>query len=190
MDSNTQAIIFSDGDFMLRRMADDPSDYSLMARWLSDERVLAFYEGRAHPFTLQQVIETFAPRVMEEEQVIPCLMFYRDQPLGYLQFYPADPEEYQFEGQGSVYALDLFIGEPDFWGKGLGSGFVCRLISFLFSEKQADWVILDPHVDNPRAIRAYEKCGFQILKRLPEHEYHEGRYVDCWLMGVQRPIDG
>ena len=57
--------------------------------------------------------------------------------------------------------------------------------SHLFEAKGADWVILDPHVDNARAIRAYEKCGFRKIKLLPEHEWHEGKYVDCWLMGIR-----
>ena len=33
-----------------------------------------------------------------------------------------------------------------------------------------------------RAIRAYEKAGFNIVKSLPEHEMFEGRKEDCWLM--------
>lgn len=42
--------------------------------------------------------------------------------------------------------------------------------------------ILNPHQNNPRAVRAYEKAGFKILKALPEHELHEGKKQDCWLM--------
>ena len=43
-------------------------------------------------------------------------------------------------------------------------------------------VILDPHQNNPRAVRAYQKAGFRIIKPLPAHELHEGVMEDCWLM--------
>jgi RimJ/RimL family protein N-acetyltransferase len=46
----------------------------------------------------------------------------------------------------------------------------------------AERVLLDPHQDNKRAIRAYEKAGFIIIKSLPKHEMFEGEKVNCWLM--------
>jgi len=176
---------FEEGEYCLRRMEDTPDDYALLARWLTDPRVLACYEGRDNPFPLERVKQKYAPRILADEGVVPCLMQYECRPVGYLQFYVADPAEYKFDGRGKVYALDLFIGEPEAWGRGLGTQFIRLLLCYLFESKDADWVILDPHVDNARAIRAYEKCGFRKLKLLPQHELHEGKYVDCWLMGVR-----
>ena len=43
-------------------------------------------------------------------------------------------------------------------------------------------MILDPHQDNVRAIKCYQKAGFRIIKSLPEHELHEGKMRDCYLM--------
>ena len=53
---------------------------------------------------------------------------------------------------------------------------------YLKKEKAADIILLDPHKSNPRAIRAYEKAGFKIIKSLAEHELFEGKKEDCWLM--------
>jgi aminoglycoside 6'-N-acetyltransferase len=167
-------------------MQDTSEDYALLAHWLSDPCVLEFYEGRDQPFTIEKVREKYAPRVLAPEKVTPCLMEYERQPMGYLQFYPADAAEYQFEGHGEkVYGLDLFIGEPQYWGRGLGPQFIRLLLTYLFEQRGVDWVVLDPHVDNLRAIRAYEKCGFRKVKILPKHEWHEGKEVDCWLMAVR-----
>lgn len=47
-------------------------------------------------------------------------------------------------------------------------------------------VVVDPRVNNQRAIRVYQKCGFQILKRLPQWEFHETESHDCYLM-IFRP---
>lgn len=182
-------LIFEEGAYLLRRMEDSSEDYARLSRWLTDERVLAFYEGRDNPFSVEKVREKYAPRVLSAEGVIPCFMVYEGRPVGYLQFYRVeDPcAEYSFDGHGTTYALDLFIGEPDSWGWGIGTQFIRLLLCYLFEQKGAAWVIIDPHVDNPRAIRAYEKCGFRKIKLLTAHEQHEGRMVDCWLMGVQNP---
>ena len=178
-------LLFDEGSYTLRRMVDTADDYALLARWLTDARVLQYYEGRDNPQSLEKVRKKYSPRVLSEEGVTPCIMVYEGQPIGYLQFYLADPQEYRFEEHGKVYALDLFIGEPAYWGRGLGAEFICWLLDYLFEQKGADWVILDPHVDNERAIRAYEKSGFRKLKLLPAHELHEGKLVDCWLMGIR-----
>ena len=46
----------------------------------------------------------------------------------------------------------------------------------------ADEVILDPRKNNLRAVRAYQKAGFKIIKELHEHELHEGEKEDCvWM---------
>jgi aminoglycoside 6'-N-acetyltransferase len=182
--------ITSEGAVTIRAMENTPDDYALIARWLSDARVLAFYEGRDHPFTLEMVSEDISPKVMGEEGVVPCILEYEQKPVGYLQFYPVEEEgrqEYQWNEGGNPYALDLFIGEPEYWNRGIGTRFIRLLLRYLFDNRAADWVILDPHVDNARAIRTYEKCGFQKIKVLARHEWHEGRYVDCWLMGVRKP---
>lgn len=176
--------IYEEGAFCLRRMEDTPDDYALLARWLTDQRVLAFYEGRDNPFPLEKVKEKYAPRILAQEGVVPCIMEHECHPVGYLQFYLADPQEYHFDGLGKVYALDLFIGEPNDWGRGYGTHFIRLLLCYLFEQQGADWVILDPHIDNARAIRSYEKCGFRKIMLLPKHELHEGQWVDCWLMGV------
>ncbi|HEX9017712.1 MAG TPA: GNAT family N-acetyltransferase [Anaerolineaceae bacterium] len=178
-------VISEEGVYCLRRMEDSPQDYALLAGWLTDERVLEFYEGRDNPFPVEKVRLKYAPRVLSEEGVIPCILEFESQPVGYLQYYPADPAEYQFDEHGKVWALDLFIGDPHYWGRGLGTQFLRLLSDYLFEQCGADWVILDPHVDNLRAIRAYEKCGFRKVKMLTAHELHEGKLVDCWLMAAR-----
>ena len=86
--------------------------------------------------------------------------------------------------------MDQFIGEPEYWNRGIGTSFLEMMAAYLKGQKAADSILLDPHKDNRRAIRAYEKAGFQIVKTLPEHELFEGRRVDCWLMEAALQIPG
>lgn len=81
-----------------------------------------------------------------------------------------------------VYCMDQFIGEPDYWNKGIGTRFMGMILEYLVTEKNANAVILDPHQNNPRAVRMYEKAGFKIIKELPQHELREGVMEDCYLM--------
>ena len=86
------------------------------------------------------------------------------------------------EREEKIYAMDQFIGEPEYWNMGIGAEY-CRVVcQYLRTEMDADAVILDPRKNNLRAVRAYQKAGFKIIKELPEHELHEGKKEDCVLM--------
>ena len=71
--------------------------------------------------------------------------------------------------------MDQFIGEPEMIGVGHGSALIRAHAERLFAEG-APAVAADPSPDNPRAIRAYEKAGFQ---RGPVQDTDWGR---CLLM--------
>jgi RimJ/RimL family protein N-acetyltransferase len=59
------------------------------------------------------------------------------------------------------------------------------MAAYLKENCGSEILLLDPHQDNPRAIRAYEKAGFRILRSLPAHELFEGKMTDCFLMEKQ-----
>ncbi|MBI3734846.1 MAG: acetyltransferase [Chloroflexi bacterium] len=179
--------LIEQGDIAIRLMRDEPDDYRLMAQWLTDPRVLEFYEGRDNPFPLERVIAKYSPRALGAEQVVPCILLYQARPIGYMQYYrldESDAREYGLESADSLYGIDLFIGEPDCWNRGVGSRAVSAFLTYLFHGLHATQVVLDPEAWNTRAIRCYEKCGFQKIKYLPAHELHEGIVRDAWLMAI------
>ena len=159
------------------------SDLPLMLKWLTDDRVLEFYEGRDVRFTMETLAEHYREELPDGFRVI---IEYKGQPAGYGQVYQLSGDmfdEYDYPDTGRiVYAMDQFIGEPDLWNKGIGSSFLNIMADYLKEQKAAERLVLDPHKNNPRAIRAYEKAGFKIIKSLPQHELHEGKMEDCWLM--------
>jgi aminoglycoside 6'-N-acetyltransferase len=173
-------------------MEDNLRDYELMTKWLTDEKVLQYYEGRDNPFPLERVIESYQSLVRGEDAVVSCLFSYQNQLIGYLQYCAVDElcesdiETYKLENTNQVYAIDLFIGETDHWNKGIGSKVISAAINYLFKELNAQRIVIDPETWNARAIRCYEKCGFVKVKLLPKHELHEGEYRDSWLMAIDR----
>ena len=160
------------------------SDFPLMLKWLTDERVLEFYGGRDKKYTLESIKEHYTKKWQDE--VIRVIIEYNNIPIGYGQIYKMYAELYEDYNYPKtdyiVYGMDQFIGEPEYWNKGIGTQYMKMILEFLRKEKKADAVVLDPHKDNQRAIKCYEKSGFKIIKELPEHEIFEGTQMDCYLM--------
>lgn len=168
------------GELTIKELS--PSDAVHLAKWLSDERVLAYYEGRDQPHDAALVQENFYP---DEDTETRCLISYQNTPIGYVQFYPlelCDKREYGYPSHEIVYGMDQFIGEPSYWNRGIGTQLVLAVLHYLREEHGVQKVAIDPQTWNERAIRCYEKCGFRKVKKLPQHEWHEGSLRDCWLM--------
>lgn len=159
----------------------EEKDSQRLVKWLSDSSVLEFYEGRDNPFNLEKVKSVF---YCSEDNEVKCIVEYADTPIGYVQYYKLDDEtkkEYGYIHE-NVYGTDQFIGEVEYWNKGIGTLLVRAMTKFLIEHEKADRVVMDPQARNIRAINCYEKCGFNKVKMLPKRELHEGEYQDCLLM--------
>jgi aminoglycoside 6'-N-acetyltransferase len=80
-------------------------------------------------------------------------------------------------------AIDLFLGVP--WqGRGLGTDTVRTLARHLVQECGHHRVVIDPELENERAVRCYEKVGFKrvgVLRRYslgPDGLWHDGLLLD------------
>lgn len=196
------ARLTSEGPFVfddlvvVRKMRDDEADYRLLSAWLSDPRVLEYYEGRDNPHDVERIRGKYSPRAQGLEGVVPCIIgawfpgpSNADgepvDPIGYIQYYPLSSEtfeEYRIDPARSAFGIDLFIGRPELWGRGLGTRALRLLMDYLFEAEGAELITIDPYLINPRAIRAYEKAGFNKVRILPRHDLHEGVMQDSWLM--------
>jgi aminoglycoside 6'-N-acetyltransferase len=143
--------------------------------------VFEFYMSGDDPRSEDAVRAGFvAPDLVERFMVLRT-----DEQIGYMQFYEVEPEWREVYGVGTdevAYGTDQFIGEPNLWDRRIGSALVRQTADYLLQKRRASRVFLDPHVDNGRAINAYEHAGFRKVRLLPEHEMREGRLRDAWLM--------
>lgn len=96
---------------------------------------------------------------------------------------------------GSVYLRDIdwnhkkaeygiFIGEEDARGKGYGSAAARLMIEYAFREMELHRLFLRVYAENIRAIRSYEKAGFEKEAYLREDVCIDGKYHDIVLMGI------
>jgi aminoglycoside 6'-N-acetyltransferase len=172
-------MLLQNGNLKVRKL--EEKDKLLLVKWLSNPLILEFYEGRDNPFDLEKVEKVFYP---PEDGEVRCIVEFKDNDIGYVQFYPLDDATKYDYGyfEENVFGTDQFIGEVEYWNKGIGKLLVSSMVEYLIEEKKAKRVVMDPRSSNTRAIICYEKCGFQKVKLLPKYELHEGEYEDCWLM--------
>ncbi|MEG1427315.1 MAG: GNAT family N-acetyltransferase [Oscillospiraceae bacterium] len=172
--ANAQLISREEGLSIVRMTGED---YRQMSQWLTDEKVLKYYDGRDNPSDLHQVIETYRPLVMGEDESTPCILREEGRAVGYIQFYPITKEraELKVDTFKAPYGIDLFIGEADCRGRGLGPRFLRMLSAYLLSEMDADVLVGDPQAWNQRSINAFARAGFTQEAILPDHELHEGK---------------
>ena len=177
--------IIESNDLQVRTLVD--KDKTLLANWLSNPEVLQYYEGRDNPFSVEKVEQEFFEG---DEDVARCLVEFNEKPIGYLQFYEVPEDErkiYDYDDSEEViYGMDQFIGESGYWNQGIGTQLVRLVVTYLMRDKGADRIVMDPQIQNERAIRCYEKCGFRKVKLLSKRELHEGEYRDCWLLEYRR----
>jgi len=174
-------MLFQNNKLTVRELAKE--DNYLLAKWLSNPSVLQFYDGRDNPFDLEKVNEKFYPL---QDNVVRCIIAFDSIEFGYIQYYRLNVntrKQYGYVNDKDViYGMDQFIGETQYWDRGIGKIIIKSMVDYLINTKHVNKVVMDPQTWNNRAIRCYEKCGFKKIKLLPCHELHEGEYRDCWLM--------
>ena len=183
-------MIVLDGDIGIRRMRDDEDDYSKMREWCSREHVKDTYSETEKSY--EEIVEKYSVRTRGETDITPAFIVYKGRDIGYIQFYPVDEEEYMLKGRYSLdgyedpYGIDVFIGEEELIGKGIGSKAVEMLSDYLLYKAGADIVLIDPAADNKRAVAAYKKAGFREMTVLHQREVFRGECRDNLLMAKIR----
>ncbi|QHE53355.1 GNAT family N-acetyltransferase [Pontibacillus sp. HMF3514] len=172
--------ILQNDELLVRNIHKD--DITLLGKWLSNPKVLEFYEGRDKHFDYEKIDSKFLDR---SDNVNRCIVEYEGNKVGYIQFYTLDHEtksEYGYKNNELIFGLDQFIGEVELWNQGIGRKLIQSVTTYLIENHEADIVVMDPQKSNMRAIKCYEKCHFIKVKELHQHELHEGEFRDCYLM--------
>ena len=140
-------------------------------------------EWRSRP----HVIEYWGPPDEEAEEslldpnIAMWIVEHEGRPFAYAQDYDPHawgPHPFAHLPPGSR-GIDQTIGEPDMLGRGHGSAFVRQHCDHLFAAG-APAIGTDPHPDNARAIRAYQKAGFTIASAPVETPWGRAVLMERW----------
>jgi aminoglycoside 6'-N-acetyltransferase len=102
-------------------------------------------------------------------------------PFAYAQDYsPHDWPDHPFAHlPAGARGIDQYIGEPDMVGRGHGSAFVRAHCDRLLAAG-APAIGTDPHPDNIRAVRAYQKAGFVIASAPRDTRWGRAILMERW----------
>ena len=137
-----------------------PDDLPLLEGWLRQPHALEWW-GDDVLGSLEEIIEA-----AEGVDTEPLIVDLDGTPIAYLEIYDPhleDDHPYQDQPFGTL-GLDLTIGDPALLGQGHGTAILQQLCEQLF-EEGAPQLIVDPHPENTRAIRASTKAGFHEIAR-------------------------
>lgn len=80
--------------------------------------------------------------------------------------------------------VGIGLGEEQYWGQGYGTDAMRIMLRYAFTELNLHRVTLNVFGYNERAIRSYEKAGFQVEGRERDALNRDGRRWDIIYMGI------
>ena len=159
-----------DGDITFRDLA--YKDMPLLHRWLNAPHMRAHYQRL--PMTLDEVIAKYTPRIDGRVDTHCHIALLDDKPFGKIQCFSnaVFPDFSADIILDDGISLDIFIGEGDMLGQGLGPRMLrayLKDVAFRIFGSETHCYICHA-TDNPAAIRSSLKAGFRFLRDVIEAE--------------------
>lgn len=179
--------IAAEDDLAIRRMRDRQSDYDLMVGWRNRPHVRRWWDPDLPPLTRASAEEEYRPDIPPDAVSKACIVELRGEPIGFVQFYrwrdyAGHAREVGVSFDDWTYSLDIFIGDPEQIGRGVGTRIVTLLSDYLLDELDASSVSLTTDLENHGAQRCYEKAGFRKIKQVLDTDTYQGERARSWLM--------
>lgn len=158
----------------------EPANLPTVLRWYADPEIARLTRYSTRPMPAEEVQRFFQSRLLSSESVAYGIHVRGSGRLvGLTTFSALDPDN------GSVL-FHITIGERDTWGKGYGTEAARLMLWLAFERIGLHRVGLTVFSFNERAIRSYEKAGFQVEGRSREAIARDDRYWDEIQMGILR----
>jgi RimJ/RimL family protein N-acetyltransferase len=166
---------------LVRLSAYDPEEMSkAFSRWNRNSEYSRLLNSSSGPLQSPKRAATW----MEEEigKPSPASYFFSIRTLDDKLIGELNLDVVDWSGRDAFVGLG--IGEAEYWSKGYGTDTMNILLRFAFTEINLQRVSLTVFEYNPRAIRSYEKAGFQHEGRLRKILNKEGKRWDMLHMGI------
>ena len=156
----------------------------LLAYWQAvNDPNIAFYTGHCTPIPFEEVESWYSQTVLGNPGSLDTYLAIcqpgSDAFVGTVWLWQSSALDGHCE-------LSIFISDKDLWATGIGSESVRLAVGYAFRELGLEKVWL--HVDdwNLRAIKCYEKCGFEREGLLRRHRRLPDGWSDMVVMSVLR----
>jgi RimJ/RimL family protein N-acetyltransferase len=160
----THAVTLTGYRVVLRPMTE--ADWPMVERLNNDPR-LAFYteDDDWQPYTLGRLQQIYRGI---SQNALMFVIEHGGRAVGecWLQRMNVPRILAEFPGK-DVRRIDLAIGEPALWGRGLGAEAIRLLVGLAFEREGADALVCFCGGHNPRSRRAFEKAGLRVRRTVP-----------------------
>jgi aminoglycoside 6'-N-acetyltransferase len=130
------------------------ADLPMVRRWLQTHEVVRWWGNPDEQYEL-------VSGDLDHPDIDQFIVTVVGRPFAYLQCYRLSTWNQGFgDHPRETRGIDQFIGEPELIGCGHGSQFIRQFVDEAF-KAGTPLVVTDPDPENARAVRAYEKAGFE-----------------------------
>ncbi|HYW55459.1 MAG TPA: GNAT family N-acetyltransferase [Polaromonas sp.] len=139
------------------------SDLPMLHAWTQQPH---WTEWWGDPGTLEDIEAEYGPLIADTTEVQPHIALLDGQPFGYIQSYVAMGSGdgwWEDETDPGVRGIDQSIADPTHLNQGLGTAMVKAFVAKLLADPAVTHIQTDPAPQNARAIRCYEKAGFEAV---------------------------
>ena len=152
-------------NIILRLLSDNKDDYKLLHKWYHNKNVYTYFEQRIPSY--DEIVVKYSKRTTIGSITPVYMIEYNNIPVGIIQYTKLTDETkrtYHINNDG--YDIDIFIGEDNYYHKGIGYNAIKMLIDKL---KEPNIVFtMVPEINNINAIKCYEKVGFKKVYTIDE----------------------
>lgn len=156
------------------------ADLELYRGWLENQDATHFMESGARPYGDAQIEEIYRSSTESHDTVVFVIEAAdTKKPVGVVGLYLI-----QWICRRAEFRI--LIGEPDAFDRGYGTEATELIVGYAFDRLNLENVFLGVSAENKRAVRSYEKAGFQHEGVRRRYIYRNGRYYDAVLMSALR----
>lgn len=141
------------------RPASVERDLGRLHAWLNSEHVLPYWQ-------LDDPLPRFRRTLAEklaDEHLTPYVGCLDHVPMSYWERYWAadDPLAEHYDAWPADQGVHLLVGPPEYLGEGYAVPLLRAMTAFAFRHAETDRVVAEPDARNDRAIRVFERCGYE-----------------------------
>ena len=151
-------------------------DVELLNKWKNDEEIYKYLGGGFKPVSISQQrkwIEVLTENTLENQRYI--ILDENNNKVGFIGLYNISLIH-------RTCSLGLYIGERDTWGKGIASRAYKAIETYAKKYLNIRKIHLEVVSANERAVKMYEKLGFNICGKYEKERFIDGKYEDLLIM--------
>lgn len=144
---------------MIRLRPATPADLPLLTRWDDEPHVLESDPNDDWGWETELARDPdWREQLIAEADGVP---------IGFVQIIDPAREDGHYWGEvpANLRAIDIWIGEAGYLGRGHGTEMMRQALARCFADPAVTAVLIDPLASNVRAHRFYERLGFRFVER-------------------------